>query len=303
MPMQSESERFACKDWYRGDNRRLFTLMSIFLNLAPDYIDGTMIREITGVDKSNDEFAFASIAASACGLDVYGNQNDRRFFRDYFLPMFRKLDPKPFRDNPYYRNIKLPQGKSGNWTFETRVCKPYEAFVWDDPTVTFLPDGGCKVIPNIGFFDEAYEYPAVLEGGREWMTLMPNETGTSEEAVRRAHGRVLTFGLGLGYFTYMAAINPSVSSVTVVEKSEDAAKLFCEHILPQFPDPSKVKIELCDAFDFAERGLGAYDMIFTDIWHDPSDGTELYLRMKEYEKKNPGPDYVYWIEKTLQLYI
>ena len=166
-----------------------------------------------------------------------------------------------------------------------------------------MEDG--RVIPQIGFFEEDYPYPAVLEGGREWMTLMPNETNTTKPALDVARGKVLTYGLGLGYFAYMASIKDEVTSVTVVERSEDAIALFKEHILPQFPDPQKVTVVHSDAFEFAEKQMenGAYDMVFTDLWHDPSDGVELYLKMKKYENKLPNAHFVYWIEKTLKLYM
>lgn len=282
-------------------NQRLFKILSVFLNLAPDYIDADMINGITGGDKAGDEFAFANLAATACGLDIYANPADKHFFRSHFLPCFKKLDPAPYFEDPYYKNIVFPKGKIANWSFETRACKPYEAFVYDDPEL--FSDG--KILPRIGFFDVEYPFPAVLENGREWMTLMPNETNTTKPALEAAVGKVLTFGLGLGYFTYMAAIKPSVESVTVVERSRDVIELFNKHILPQFPDPEKIKIIESDAFDFAKNRMksGAYNSVFVDIWHDPSDGCEIYLKMKEYEYLLPDAKFVYWVEDTLKLYI
>lgn len=282
-------------------NQRLFKLLSIYLNLAPDYVDKDMIDEITCGNAYGEEFAFANLAASACGLDIYENSEDKQFFRSHFLPCFSKLNVKTFVNDPYYNNIIFPKGKSGDWSFETRACKPYEAFVFDDPQI--LSDG--RIIPRIGFFDTEYRFPAVLENGREWMTLMPNETNTTKPAIEAARGKVLTFGLGLGYFTYMAAIKENVQSVTVVERSKNVIELFEKHILPQFPDPSIIRIVESDAFDFAEKHMknGGYDSVFVDIWHDPSDGCELYLRMKEYEYLLPDADFVYWVEDTLKLYI
>jgi hypothetical protein len=283
------------------NNQRLFKMLSVYLNIAPDYITREMIEEITCGDESGDEFAFANLAATACGLDVYENREDKLFFRSHFLPCFKKLDIAPYLNDPYYRNIKFPIGSRGKWTFETRVCKPFEAFVYDDPEV--LRDG--RILPNIGFFDSEYTFPAVLENGREWMTLMPNETNTSKYAIERATGRVLTYGLGLGYFTYMASLKENVESVTVVERSPDVIELFRQFILPQFEHPRKIIIVEADAFEFAEKQMesGAYNTVFTDIWHDPSDGCELYLRMKKYEHLLPDAEFIYWVEDTLKLYI
>lgn len=284
-------------------NSRIFKLMSIYLNLAPDYVDKEMMDAMTEGVRTREtlEYSYASLVAAACGLDPYDNPVDKAFFREHFLPMMHLLDSKPYREDEYYKNIKFPEGKCGNWTFERRVCRAYEGFVFDDPIT--MDDG--RVIPQIGFFEEDYPYPAVLEGGREWMTLMPNETNTTKPALDAARGKVLTYGLGLGYFAYMASIKDEVTSVTVVERSEDAIALFKEHILPQFPNPQKVTVVHSDAFEFAEKQMenGAYDTVFTDLWHDPSDGVELYLKMKEYENKLPNAQFVYWIEKTLKLYM
>ena len=110
---------------------------------------------------------------------------------------------------------------------------------------------------------------------------------------------------GLGYFTYMASLKEEVESVTVVERSTDVIDLFRQYILPQFTHPEKIIIVESDAFDFAERKMkdGGYNTVFTDIWHDPSDGCELYLRMKKYEDLLPDAEFIYWVEDTLTLYL
>lgn len=282
-------------------NSRIFKIMSIYLNLAPDFIDENMINEITGGGDFGIEYAFASLVASACGLNVYDDPVDKKFFRDYVLPMVKRLDTKPYENDPYYQNVRFPEGNQGNWTFENRICRAYEAFVYDDPVV--MDDG--RVIPQIGFFTKDYSYPAVLEKGREWMTLMPNETNTTRPAVDAAHGKVLTYGLGLGYFAYMAARKSEVSEVMVVERSPDAIALFKKHILPQFECRDKINVVMSDAFEFAgkQMGKGGFDVVFTDLWHDPSDGVELYKKMKKFERQLPDAKFIYWIEKTLKLYM
>lgn len=289
------------KEFTERSNSRIFKMMSVFLNLAPDYIDKDMIDEITGGEEFGTEYAFASLLASACGVDPYVSDFEKRFFREYFLPMVKCLPVEKYLNDPYYKNVRFPVGKSGKWNFETRVCRAYEAFVYDDPLI--LDDG--RVIPQIAFFLEDYPYPAVLENGREWMTLMPNEINTTLPAVDASVGKVLTYGLGLGYFAYMVSRKPDVESVTIVERSSDAINLFRESILPQFEFPEKINIVQSDAFDYAENCLaeGKFNTVFTDLWHDPSDGVELYLRMKQYEDRLPDAEFIYWVEKTLKLYI
>ena len=134
------------------------------------------------------------------------------------------------------------------------------------------------------------------------MTVTPMEINTIRPAVERAHGKVLAYGLGLGYFAYMAAAKDDVDSVTVIELNKDIIELFVTHILPQFGDAAKkITIVNADAFDYAEKemGEGRFDFVFTDLWHDVSDGEEMYYRMKAYESLSPQSEFMYWIEKSI----
>ena len=133
------------------------------------------------------------------------------------------------------------------------------------------------------------------------MTLTPVDLDTSDDAIERAHGNVVTFGLGLGYYAYMVSEKPSVESITVVEKSEDVIRLFKKHILPQFPHREKVKIVHRDAFEYAAEScpICNYDVAFVDTWRDASDGAPMYRRMKALECLSPNTEFIYWIENFL----
>ena len=176
--------------------------------------------------------------------------------------------------------------------------RPYELFVADD--LRAYPDGA--VLPVLGYFTRPFAYPVLTENGREWMTATPNEVNTIRPAAEAAHGRVLTLGLGLGYFAFHALLNPRVESVTAVERSTDAIRLFRERILPAFPRPERLTILQADAFAAAPAlyQSGQYDFVFADLWHDAADGLPMYERLKHMEV--PGPEYRYWIEKTLEFY-
>jgi hypothetical protein len=141
----------------------------------------------------------------------------------------------------------------------------------------------------------------VLEDGNEWMTLTPVDLDTSDEAIEKAHGRVVTFGLGLGYYAYMVSCKDNVESITVVEKSEDVISLFKEYILPQFSHPEKVHIVNADAFEYAEFTMPKerFDVAFVDTWRDASDGAPMYEKMKALEHLSPYTEFLYWIENFL----
>ena len=176
--------------------------------------------------------------------------------------------------------------------------RPYELFVADD--LRAYPDGA--VLPVLGYFTRPFAYPVLTENGREWMTATPNEINTIRPMAEAAHGHVLTLGLGLGYFAFHALLNPRVERVTAVERSADAIRLFRERILPAFPHPECLTILQADAFAAAPAlyRSGQYDFVFADLWHDAADGLPMYERLKKMEV--PGPEYRYWIEKTLEFY-
>lgn len=283
----------------RTYNDGVVRMMSVVLNLAADALDARTVDEIARECGVSRAYAYAECLAALCGLDTSGR--DRDLFRHYFVPMIHELDPADFENDAYYQNIKIKPGKSGKWEYRQMKLKPCEAFVCNDFLVT--RDG--RMIPQLGFFMREFAFPGVLENGREWMTLMPNETVTTRPALERAHGRVLTFGLGLGYFAYMAARKPEVESVTVVDIGEDAIRLFEQNLLPQMECRDKIKIVHADAFAFAEQHYpkDEFDFVFADIWHDVSDGKDLYLRFKSMEKLAPDMEYSYWLEESIKCYL
>ena len=282
----------------RRNNSNLAQLFSLYLNLTPTAIDSDMLHGLARDCNIPIAEAYAQLVAALMGLDAGGR--DRAFFRYWLLPTIRQLDPKPFLEDAYFKNIKIPNDVRGKWTLKTETLKPFEAFVCEDFRIT--PDR--RMIPQIAFFDTEYPFPAVLENGREWMTLQPNEMVTTYPAIDAAHGRVLTFGMGLGYFAYHAAQKENVESVTVVDISPDVIDLFKTHILPQFPNKEKINIVCEDAFSFADTKMaGRFDFVFADIWHDAGDGKELYLKMKEYAPKHPDIEFSFWLEDTIKCYL
>jgi hypothetical protein len=268
------------------------------MNLCPRALDAATVDGLAAECGISRTEAMAYCLAAHLGLDAAGA--DRALFRGWLLPSLEEQSAAPYREDLYFKNVRIPQSKLGEWELKQEFLAPFEPFVCRDLRV--LPDG--RMLPQIGFFTERYDFPAILENGREWMTLQPNETVTTLPAIEAASGRVLTFGVGLGYFTYHAACKREVESVTVVDVSEDALSLFRTHILPHFEHPEKVRTVCMDAFAFADRHMaGNFDFVFADIWHDAGDGKELYLRMKAYEEAHPDIRFSYWLEDTIRCYL
>lgn len=284
----------------KEDNHKIFALLSNYLNHAPDFIEKEEMGEIVKYGVSY-EHAFGVILAAAFGLDIVDHVDDKELFNQYFNHMIHQLDANEYYNNPYYKNIKIPAIKIGNSELKYEKYKPFEGFVCNDIIKT--EEG--RQIPQIGFFETEFMFPAILENDRIWMTITPNEIETMKDAVDQAFGKVLAFGLGLGYYAYMISEKDHVESVTVVESNEDVIHLFNKYVLPQFKNAGKIKIIKADAFEYAQKHMsnGKYDFVFTDLWHDVSDGIDMYLKMKKYESLSPNTVFAYWIEKSILCYL
>jgi len=280
------------------NNFRITRLYAAYLEHFPEIITEELVSSITDGGRIGKRDAICALLCEILGLDVEKNPQDKTLYREYITKSVRILDAEKYRQNPYYKNVKLTDTTYESWEIRRESYEPYRAVICDD---IIFGDGYLEV-PPLGFFTERFDFPAVLENGNEWMTLTPVDLDTSDEAIERAHGKVVTFGLGLGYYTYMVSEKEEVDTITVVEKSSDVIALFKEYILPQFSHPEKVKIVNSDAFEYAEKVMPCekFDVAFVDTWRDASDGAPMYRRMKELEHLSPNTEFLYWIEGFLR---
>ena len=279
------------------NNFRVTRLYAQLLERYPEIITKEMVDTLTSDGSLTKEEAIVGLLCEIFALE-FDRPEDRRIIIDYLTPSVRILDKKKYENNPYYKNIKLENIKDGNWEIKIEEYKPYQAVICDDMIIR----DDFSEVPPLGFFTESFSFPAILEGGNEWMTLTPVDLDTCEEAIEAAHGKVVTFGLGLGYYAYMAAQKENVESVTVVELSADVIKLFETYILPQMKNGHKIKIVNQDAFEYAEKVMPSenFDLAFVDTWRDASDGAPMYERMRALERYSKTTKFLYWIENFLR---
>ena len=281
----------------RQRNNDYAWMLCDYLDQNPRLITKELMEESNPGGLLSDEAIYTALLTGFCGLNPEENPDDRILLNDYFRQSVVKLDAKTYAEDPYYKNIRIPNARFGRWELKYEHYKAYEAFVCDE--MILKPD--FREIQRIGFFDSDFSYPAVMEDGHEWMAIKPNETATITFAVNAAHGRVATFGLGMGYYPYLVHLKPDVESITIIERSSDVIELFKTHILPQFDHPEKVRIVQADAFEYAAKQMPAerFDYAFADTWRDVSDGLPMYLRMKKLERLNPATEFSYWVEESL----
>lgn len=283
------------------DNLLVMELFSALLHERPCPFTPEEVEQFAQDLGMDAHRAFCALVCAVCGLDSDLNPRHRRLAETYVQPALRRLDTAPYRADPFYRNIRLPEKARGEWRLTHQQYAPYELFCYDDTRA--LPDG--REIPCIGYFTESFRYPAVLQKGRLWMAVTPNEVETMHADIAAARGNILVLGLGLGYYAYRTALMENVSRVTVVELDEDVIRLFEEEILPQFEHREKIRVIHADAFAYVEKEAAGerYDFVYADIWHDVLDGTPMYLRFKALEGCVPGAEWRYWVEKSMLIWL
>lgn len=209
------------------------------------------------------------------------------------------LDTKDYLTNPYLKNVSFKNIKSGKYTLEENYYAPYECFAYDQ--IKCSSDNFSEFTP-IGYFTKKFPYLVITENNQVWMSITPYEINTMKKSIDDAKGKVITFGLGLGYYAYMVSEKEEVESVTIIENSSSVISLFKEHILPQFQNKDKINIVKGDAFIYM-KNADEYDTVFVDIYHSAEDALPLYIRFKEVErKKNIQVPVDYWIEDSILAY-
>lgn len=230
----------------REANNNAAWSMSEFINETPCAITERLMKEADPSGELPEEILYAAFMAGFCGIS-----EDDTTINEYFHNAVHCLEIRKYRDNPYLKNIKFPDTATRHWKFTHYSYRPYEAFICNDIDI----DKNLREVPQIGFFRERFAYPAVEQDGREWMAVKPSEIETMRAPIEEATGRVVTLGLGLGYFAYMVSEKPDVTSLDIVERSEEAIALFERHILPQFPNKEKIRIIRSDAFGFLNENM------------------------------------------------
>lgn len=206
------------------------------------------------------------------------------------------ISSKDYQNSPYNKSIKLDSIQSTEFSYRTETIHPNELF--SISSIQFDPKRELNDSMRLVALDESYQAAFLYQNDEVWMLDAPSEAETINPYAQKAFGNVLTFGLGIGYFPFMAMLNTNVKRITVIEKSKAVIDMFNQYIKPQFPQNIEFKIIEGDAFDwFNEETLNQFDYIFVDIWQSNQDGLVLIEQLLE--KYNPPFNKVdFWIESS-----
>lgn len=145
------------------------------------------------------------------------------------------------------------------------------------------------------------DYVKLYVGNELMMSDTPMERTTNSEFVRKANGRVLIAGLGVGLIVNAILEKTEVTEVIVVEKYDDVISI----VAPKFNN-NTLKIIHSDIFDYKPLKSEKFDTIYFDIWPDIcTDNLEqiklLHNRFKnKLNKDNPNRFMNSWVKERLQ---
>ena len=226
------------------------------------------------------------------------SKENKKIIEKSIVPAIEKKDSSILKNNPYYKTIKINSIKEGNYFLGNIKYHPYQSFAYND--VLVRDDDYYREISRIGYLDHEMSFAAIMKDNIIWMSNTPNEILTIAPSIERSHGKVITFGLGLGYYPFMCSLKENVESITIIEYDENIINLFKKHLLPLFPNKEKIHIIHDDAFEYLKNNNinELFDFAFIDIWHNGDDGLPLYIHFKKFEE-NSHCKIEYWLEDSI----
>lgn len=143
----------------------------------------------------------------------------------------------------------MPEGVSGDWrvehfTVSKEASERTAIRSWRDE---YVPAG---------------DYTRLMRGRVVVMSDTPMEERTNGWIMRRARGRVLINGLGIGMVLREVLAKPDVVSVTVIEKAPEVIEL----VGPTFADDPRLTIIQADALEYQPPRGEKFDIVWHDIW-------------------------------------
>ena len=260
-----------------------------------DITDKNEIESLVKSSSYEEKEILMSKIADYLDFDLSFEDNEEIFNR-YIADIITQLDIIKYLNNPYYQLFKDLNVKDKDYELVIDKYVPYELFAYQDMS-TFVDSYIEK--NSIGYFVDDYPFLALNKNGITWMSVTPNEIETMEASINEVKGDVVVFGLGLGYFAFMSSLKPEVKSVTIIENDKNVISLFNKYIYPKFPNKEKIEIKCIDALDYIKLPINK-DYAFVDLWHDPYDGLELFLKFKAIENKS-NCKILYWLESSFYL--
>lgn len=264
-----------------------------YTQITADDVERLMLTGLSSKD------AFITLLQEFLELDSEKKADQFLIEKNHILD-FRPYDRNDFINNPYTLKLNEIKEKATNGIkIAFNYFEPYEGFLLDYGHSE--KEDGYIERNRYSYFEEKTPYLVLLQKNTVWMSITPFEIETMKEPLEQTRGKVLTFGLGLGYFAYMAARKKEVTEVKVIEANRSVIDLYHSDIEPYLEEDvrKKIKIECKNAYAYLEKSKD-YDMLFVDIYHNEIDGLKTYAILEKRAKKIKLPFKInYWIENAI----
>ena len=261
------------------------TWVADLLSEACNYTDFFDVNKIKQYEKAED--AMLDMMLENFNLDK-DDQETYDILKEFVRERIKCLNPKVYENDEYVKSITAC-GNYNGYSIKKISYEPYQTFPYDEIVV----NDKYQELSNIGFFKEKFSYLALCEGQNVWMSLNPNEIETMKPFIDKAKGEVLVLGLGMGYVPFMMANKSEVKHITIIEKDKNIINLFNKVLFPLFRNKSKISVVQDDAIHYL-NSKKKYDYIFADLWHNPDDGLDLFIKLKRINKNIDC-----WLETSL----
>jgi len=146
-------------------------------------------------------------------------------------------------------DINVPDGTLGEWSIETFEVKEKEL----SQTISMFNTG--RGVP-------AGTYKRLMRNGTCVMSNTPDEIRDFSSFLYKANGSILINGLGIGVLVKALLDKPTVTDITIIEKSQDVISL----VAPTYLTDKRVTIINADAFTYIPPKDKKYDAVWHDIW-------------------------------------
>lgn len=151
--------------------------------------------------------------------------------------------------------VLVPEGRKGPWRVERFKVSEAEASLGRLRSIASASRRG---------WIEAGTYTRLMRDDVVVMSDVPDEREDHSGFVRRAHGRVLIAGLGLGMVLAALLRKPLVTDILVIEKDQNVIDL----VGPHYGDDPRLRIVRADIFEALPliRREPIFDFAWFDIW-------------------------------------
>ena len=267
-----------------------------FIQSKPPFIKKTHLVKKINDDHLSDNEAYQALLLNKFQKDPILKQHPA-LLSSSINPYVFQLDPQSYISNPFYQRVKPVPITQGKWQLDYETYLPFQGVLTGD-VISNRTQHYLDATP-IGYFSEPFYYLVIKQQEVTWMSVTPFEINTMKPVIDKMNGKVVTLGLGLGYFASMAALKPEVKEVLVIEKDQHVIDIFLKHIYPYIENKEKIKIHHQDAYDYLKTNAHDFDHLFVDIHHTAEDGLPMYIKMKKIEKLSRSGQWHYWLESSI----